>query len=158
MLGSEHHIPSHHDNEKHRQKNQRTYPCANRLPGSTVDAKCTSYVEMVHDINAYGQYQNGTYREVEWSMTRPFGTYWKATIHVDPDRLSPTAVAELDRIAHGGLTHAIGFDCAHPGDYTLYPSECGASLKKCTYRDYHFVISHIHKMIDFYRNHLFNQC
>lgn len=84
----------------------------------------------------------GVYRGINWRTRRPYGTYLCG--YVDTE-CGDVMYAKLDKIAHGGLTAEIGFDCAHAGDYM------GGPLKhflEGVYRDHDYVVGILQKMID----------
>jgi hypothetical protein len=108
--------------------------------------------KMLDDIDKYGDMQNGTYRNIEWSMKRPYGTYWCAYVHYNGE-LNDDQIEQLENLSHMGLTSGIGFDCAHYGDYApmklndkFYQSLCN---QDDTYKDHDYVRNIVKTMIDY---------
>lgn len=102
---------------------------------------------MRQDIQQYGMQQEGIYKDVSWSMKRPYGTYWcgyvTSEINTTKDMLD-----KLEAIAHGGLTARLGFDCSHCHDYPT----SGHFNKTAKFRDYNYVLGNIKEMIDYINN------
>jgi len=89
----------------------------------------------------------GVYRGIKWKTRRPSGTYLCGYV-LDQDNLTAEVVDKLDGIAHGGLTHEIGFDCAHYNDYAPFSIEYEDMCARGVYKTHDYVVSLLHEMID----------
>ena len=108
----------------------------------------TEHQRMLVDIRTYGNQEHGTHRNIEWSMNRPYGTYWCGYIHYTGD-LTDAQIEQLENRNHGGLTGGLGFDCAHYGDYFPFTLEQSSFLMKGTFKDHDYVLNIIQNMIDY---------
>lgn len=96
--------------------------------------------KLINDVNTYGNYQSGKYKDISWEMKRnPFMSHWCGYLITDKV-IDELMYEKLDEASHVGLTADLGFDCAH---YTDYPCN-----KDGTYKDYSFVLDIIKNMID----------
>jgi hypothetical protein len=96
------------------------------------------------DIATYGNYDNGLYKNVSWEMRRfslsGHSEHWCGYV-LYKDNLTVYELELIEEKTHIELTAYIGFDCAHPGDYTVFNTTG-------IYRDHAYVLNCLHEMID----------
>lgn len=121
---------------------EKTIAILGNDPKNDVENAKICRANYLADREKYGDKQNGTYKEVEWEATRHPGLgFWRGYVLCD---IPEEKIKILEEIAHGGLTATYGFDCGHWGDY----SAGDRVYKETVYRDFPYVLSVIHKMID----------
>ena len=101
--------------------------------------------KLKNDINLYGNYQSGIYKNISWEMKRNVLFKWwcgyiLTSDIIDLSDISEDVMDKLDEAAYMGMTSSFGFDCAHCEDYPC--------IDNGTYKDYNFVLKHIKDMID----------
>ena len=109
----------------------------------------TEHARMLIDMERYGDYQEGIYKEYKWNMVRNCLNVWCGYVESGP--LEESVFFEVEKHAHAEeITYSwngkIGFDCGHYMDYSgcLY-----YIIEKGVYRDYFYVLRCISNMIDY---------
>jgi len=117
------------------------------------------HLRMIEDIEKHrNKPYSGCYRGIPWELKRPYGTYLCGYIRPPPaicPRLTDAHYDELEKIAHGGLTSGLGFDCAHYGDYFVIGDVFERYNKMSMsgiYRDYDYCLPILYNMIDYIKN------
>lgn len=107
------------------------------------------YARQLADNKSHPEIQyTGVHMGCTWTMDRSYG-YWCAWIDENEytARVTPDQFAQVENIAHGGLTWAIGFDCNHSYDYHVGYDWDTRSLQ-ATYKDFHYVHNNLMKIIE----------
>ena len=107
---------------------------------------------MIEDRDNYGSNQSGIHRGIQWSMRKPYNSYWCGYVKFESSiTLSNEKIEEMERYAHGGFTSGIGFDCSHYDDFApMYITELNKwfGLTEGSFKDYHYVRNCLEKIID----------